>query len=68
MKPADVGLSPELPYFRIVLGRRTPTITYLHLHECDNFSVNRQLSFIGAVAECQKKKGVIYNLGSVFQL
>ncbi|PQQ06760.1 plant cysteine oxidase 2 [Prunus yedoensis var. nudiflora] len=39
MKPADVGLTPELPYFRMTVARRTPAITYLHLHECEKFSV-----------------------------
>ncbi|XP_021808770.1 plant cysteine oxidase 2-like [Prunus avium] len=39
MKPADVGLTPELPYFRMTVARRTPAITYLHLHECEKFSM-----------------------------
>ncbi|XP_024031638.1 plant cysteine oxidase 2 [Morus notabilis] len=39
MKPEDVGLTPELPYFRANAGSRTPAITYLHLHECENFSM-----------------------------
>lgn len=43
MKPADVGLTPELPYFRMTVARRTPAITYLHLHECEKFSVSKLL-------------------------
>lgn len=39
LKPEDVGLTPELPYFRETIGNRTPTITYLHLYESDNFSM-----------------------------
>lgn len=39
MKPADVGLTPELPYFRATTGNTTPAITYLHLYECENFSM-----------------------------
>ncbi|XP_021758455.1 plant cysteine oxidase 2-like isoform X2 [Chenopodium quinoa] len=37
----DVGLSPELPYFRSIrIGNsRAPIITYLHLYECDKFSI-----------------------------
>lgn len=40
MKPEDVGLTPELPYFRATMGNRTPAITYLHLYESDKFSVS----------------------------
>lgn len=39
MRPVDVGLTPELPYFRITTAKRTPAITYLHLFECDKFSM-----------------------------
>ncbi|KAF3444760.1 hypothetical protein FNV43_RR14453 [Rhamnella rubrinervis] len=39
MKPADVGLTPELPYFRTTPAHRTPAITYLHLYECERFSM-----------------------------
>jgi len=43
MKPGDVGLAPEMPYFRTQLARRTPKIRYLHLYESDKFSVCRLL-------------------------
>lgn len=43
MRPVDVGLTPELPYFRLTTARRTPPITYLHLFECDKFSVSKIL-------------------------
>ncbi|GAV70255.1 DUF1637 domain-containing protein [Cephalotus follicularis] len=39
IQPDDVGLSPEMPYFRTQSTRRTPAITYLHLFDCDNFSI-----------------------------
>ncbi|KAK6920820.1 Cysteine oxygenase/2-aminoethanethiol dioxygenase [Dillenia turbinata] len=41
MKPAHVGLSPDMPYFRppAESGLEAPPITYLHLYECDNFSI-----------------------------
>ncbi|KAM1009597.1 hypothetical protein ACFX13_045872 [Malus domestica] len=39
IKPADVGLTPDLPYFRMTVARRTPAITYLHLYECEKFSM-----------------------------
>lgn len=39
IKPEDVGLSPEMPYFRSPAAGRTPAIRYLHLHECDKFSI-----------------------------
>ncbi|RRT34350.1 hypothetical protein B296_00056488, partial [Ensete ventricosum] len=37
MKPADVGLHPDLPFFRDYKG--TPPVTYLHLHQCPKFSI-----------------------------
>lgn len=40
IKPTDVGLKPELPYFRENAARKNPAITYLHIHECDKFSVS----------------------------
>lgn len=39
MEPVDVGLSPEMPYFRTTAGQRTPPITYLHLYENNKFSM-----------------------------
>ncbi|KAJ0260969.1 Plant cysteine oxidase 1 [Hirschfeldia incana] len=42
MKPEDVGLTPTMPYFRPDYGPEhgsSPPITYLHLHQCDQFSI-----------------------------
>lgn len=39
MKPANVGLSPRMPYFRSSEFRGPPPITYLHLYECPKFSI-----------------------------
>lgn len=39
MKPEDVGLNPEMPYFRPKVNKGLPKITYLHLHECEKFSI-----------------------------
>ncbi|KAB1211647.1 2-aminoethanethiol dioxygenase [Morella rubra] len=39
MKPADLGLSPEMLYFRTQVGRGTPAIRYLHLYENEKFSM-----------------------------
>ncbi|KAK6913213.1 Cysteine oxygenase/2-aminoethanethiol dioxygenase [Dillenia turbinata] len=39
MTPEDVGLTPEMRYFRILAADEPPIITYLCLHECDKFSI-----------------------------
>ncbi|XVE83847.1 hypothetical protein DITRI_Ditri16bG0120500 [Diplodiscus trichospermus] len=39
IKPADVGLNPQMPFFRLPVTRRAPPITYLHIHECEKFSM-----------------------------
>lgn len=39
LKPMDVGLTPEMPYFRTRRIGVSPFITYLHLHECEKFSI-----------------------------
>ncbi|CAL4965731.1 unnamed protein product [Urochloa decumbens] len=36
---ADVGLTPNMSYFRRVDPRGTPKITYLHLYKCEAFSI-----------------------------
>lgn len=38
--PEELGLTPDKPYFRTSWTQRHPTITYLHLCECDKFSVS----------------------------
>eukprot|EP00268_Persea_americana_P059881 TRINITY_DN739_c0_g1_i2.p1 TRINITY_DN739_c0_g1~~TRINITY_DN739_c0_g1_i2.p1 ORF type:complete len:293 (+),score=39.40 TRINITY_DN739_c0_g1_i2:308-1186(+) len=37
--PNDVGLSQEMPYFRMEESDKAPPVTYLHLYECDKFSI-----------------------------
>ncbi|KAJ0977927.1 hypothetical protein J5N97_013401 [Dioscorea zingiberensis] len=39
MKPADVGLAQNSPYFIKTNTKGAPPVTYLHLYECDNFSI-----------------------------
>lgn len=42
MKPEDVGLAPTMPHFRPDYGPEdgsSPPITYLHLHQCEQFSI-----------------------------
>ncbi|KAK9278461.1 hypothetical protein L1049_028026 [Liquidambar formosana] len=39
MKPANVGLTPDMPYFKATETEETPLVTYLHLYECDKFSI-----------------------------
>ncbi|XP_030469955.1 plant cysteine oxidase 2-like [Syzygium oleosum] len=39
IRPEDLGLTPDMPYFRTSVTQRHPTITYLHLCECDKFSM-----------------------------
>ncbi|KAL5722643.1 cysteamine dioxygenase [Ranunculus cassubicifolius] len=39
MKPEDVGLSRDMPYFRKTEKKGAPPITYLHVYECGKFSI-----------------------------
>ncbi|XP_058074888.1 plant cysteine oxidase 2 isoform X2 [Magnolia sinica] len=39
MSPEDVGLSQDMPYFSTTETEGAPLITYLHLYECDMFSM-----------------------------
>lgn len=42
IKPEDVGLKPDMPYFMNNSARKMPKITYLHIYECEKFSVTNQ--------------------------
>ncbi|XVE68058.1 hypothetical protein DITRI_Ditri09bG0038500 [Diplodiscus trichospermus] len=35
----DVGLYPQMPFFSPPVTRRAPKITYLHIYECEKFSM-----------------------------
>ncbi|XP_061367108.1 plant cysteine oxidase 2-like isoform X2 [Gastrolobium bilobum] len=39
IKAEDVGLKPEMPYFSRSNARRAPKVTYLHIYECEKFSM-----------------------------
>ncbi|EHA8590281.1 Plant cysteine oxidase 2 [Cocos nucifera] len=39
MNGLDVGLAENMPFFRNIESGGTPRITYLHLYDCDNFSI-----------------------------
>lgn len=39
MGASDVGLTQNMPYFQNIDSQGTPAITYLHLYECDQFSI-----------------------------
>ncbi|KAL5582351.1 hypothetical protein UlMin_014793 [Ulmus minor] len=39
LKPEDVGLAPDMPYFRRMLPNGKPAIAYVHLYESDKFSM-----------------------------
>ncbi|KAK7266330.1 hypothetical protein RIF29_18973 [Crotalaria pallida] len=39
IKPEDVGLRPDMPYFVTNTGQRIPRITYLHIYGCEKFSM-----------------------------
>ncbi|KAL6978178.1 cysteamine dioxygenase [Sarracenia purpurea var. burkii] len=35
----DLGLSPNMPYFKMTSTDQLPKITYMHIHGCDKFSI-----------------------------
>ncbi|KAM7508055.1 hypothetical protein LguiA_018508 [Lonicera macranthoides] len=39
MTEADVGVKPNMPFFKTREAEGLPKITYLHLHECEKFSI-----------------------------
>uniref|UniRef100_A0A5B7ADC0 cysteine dioxygenase n=1 Tax=Davidia involucrata TaxID=16924 RepID=A0A5B7ADC0_DAVIN len=39
LRKADVGLRPNMPFFRMSATDQVPKITYLHLYECEKFSI-----------------------------
>lgn len=39
MKPEDVGLTMDMPFFRTIDVERVPPITYFHIYECNKFSM-----------------------------
>ncbi|KAA8540933.1 hypothetical protein F0562_024929 [Nyssa sinensis] len=39
MKPEDVNLTPSMPYFNRAENEDAPPITYLHIYECNKFSI-----------------------------
>lgn len=46
IRAGDVGLEPDMPYFRASRAqRRMPKITYLHIYECETFSVSKLFFF-----------------------
>lgn len=45
LKPIHVGLRQEMPYFRTEESDKAPPVTYMHLYECDKFSVCRVKSY-----------------------
>jgi hypothetical protein len=44
IKPEDLGLKSDMPYFSNISNDATPKITYLHIYECEKFSVTHLLS------------------------
>lgn len=52
MKLEDVGLNPEMSCFRTEAPDEAPKITYLHLYECEKFSVSWFL--LGATVDCNE--------------